>query len=521
VAAAGEAKWATEPFIMGTPEQFARLREWLVSAGYTEARVRSIAGVDSMYALPSLTDGREVFREPTDLLSLIVQLFLDGCRIPWSTVNAVISSPGRGILDALGLLQPSVANPELCAAAVALYPIDGVYFASDRLGGLETVGTGVPSDLVFSALTPLTHAFVARMPRIPCADYLELCSGTGIAALIAAHEFADRSWAVDITERSTRFATFNAMLNGLTNVTVLQGDLYEPVLGQTFDLITAHPPYVPSFDNDMVFRDGGEDGEQITQAIIAGLPQYLRPGGQFFCACAMSDRRGARLEQRVRTMLGSMEPEFDVIVVQASVSDPVALFGEMVREGRSTGELFERRIAAFTRHEIETFVAGEIIVQRRKTLRAVGTRRRIASVTATAADLQWLLRYTAGTAAWGDDELRALLDARPRCLPQTELHTQSVLREGAWAPRAGQLEIGAPFAMRAECPPWFPIFLAWCDGTASVRELYHRLLDEERIGASGSEAEFARLVFQLADAPFLELPMFPLPRAEAGSLAME
>jgi methylase of polypeptide subunit release factors len=36
------------------------------------------------------------------------------------------------------------------------------------------------------------------------------------------------------------------LLNDVSNVTVLQGDLYDPVQGQRFDRITIHPPYVPA-----------------------------------------------------------------------------------------------------------------------------------------------------------------------------------------------------------------------------------------------------------------------------------
>src|SRR5262249_31659234 len=154
----------------------------------------------------------------------------------------------------------------------------------------EAVAGGLPSDIVYSALTSETHRVADLMPRGRCGDYLELCLGTGIAALLAGRDFAANTYAVDITARSDRLARGNAALNGLSNVTALAGDLYAPVAGRTFDMITAHPPYVPSFETELVFRDGGEDGEQITRRIIAGLAEHLRPGGQFYCDCLMTDR---------------------------------------------------------------------------------------------------------------------------------------------------------------------------------------------------------------------------------------
>src|SRR5690606_29151931 len=126
-------------------------------------------------------------------------------------------------------------------------------------------------DFVFSAITSLTGTFLSQLPDAPCERCLELCAGTGTAALAAAKQ-AGHVWATDLTARSTRFAEFNARLNNLQNVTAVQGDLYEPVLGLTFDRIVAHPPYVPATETQMVYRDGGEDGEQVIRGILQGLP---------------------------------------------------------------------------------------------------------------------------------------------------------------------------------------------------------------------------------------------------------
>ena len=96
-----------------------------------------------------------------------------------------------------------------------------------------------------------------------------------------------------------RFAEFNAALNGLTNVRVLEGDVYAPLGDEHFDVVIAHPPYVPALETEFVFRDAGEDGEQVTRRIVDGLACIiLLPGGQFFCDCMLTDREGATLEQR-------------------------------------------------------------------------------------------------------------------------------------------------------------------------------------------------------------------------------
>ena len=78
-------RWATEPFIMGSPGQFARLRDWLAGVGYTEPAICAAANVTSIGRLPTLDSGRAVFAKPADAQSLLVQLFLDAIAVPWET----------------------------------------------------------------------------------------------------------------------------------------------------------------------------------------------------------------------------------------------------------------------------------------------------------------------------------------------------------------------------------------------------------------------------------------------------
>src|SRR5690606_36116914 len=131
---------------------------------------------------------------------------------------------------------------------VRLYPTEGLYIISDldpEAPGAAELDELEPLVHVFSAITSLTGSYMKQLPDTPCERFLELCGGTGIAALVVAR-FAGHAWTADITARSTAFAAFNAQLNGLSNVSAVQGDLYEPVRGMTFDRIVAHPPYVPA-----------------------------------------------------------------------------------------------------------------------------------------------------------------------------------------------------------------------------------------------------------------------------------
>jgi SAM-dependent methyltransferase len=510
------ASWRGEPFIVGTPGQFAAARRALERIGYTEAAICSGAGIESIYDLPARRHRTVGFLELDSPVSLAVQLFLDAEDFPWDGVRAILDADDLAALEAVGLVQSLPDDSSRCAAFVALYPTQGLYVTSDRHAGIERIATGTPTDIVYSALTPETRRFVELMPRVPGDQYLELCAGTGIAALVAARDFG-HVWAVDITGRSTRFAAFNAALNGIGNLTALEGDLYAPVSGRTFDVITAHPPYVPSFETAMVFRDGGEDGEQVTQAILAGLADHLRPGGQFYCDCMMTDRTNAPVEGRIRAMLGDRHAEFDVLVGQIGLVDPEALLGGSLASGRMSADVVAAQRALFAHLGIERFVNVGFLIRRRRAPGTPVTRRRIVSEGTQAPHLGAYLDYATATADWERGSSR-FLGARPHASPHADLLTRSSLQGGRWIVTAASLATLVPFSVQAECPSWFGTFLTWCDGRATAGELLTRLRNAGIVDDSASDADFAVLIGELADGGFVELDVVPVQdQAAAGA----
>jgi SAM-dependent methyltransferase len=499
---------------MGTPEEFARLRDLLERAGYTESLICERAEVPSIHFFPA-PDGRTALKDIRDAQSLLVRLFLDGDHVPWAMVRFFLRGADLGALEALDLLHSPVGAPELCAAKVGLYPIDELYIAADRPRAFDTSTSAAAPDLVFSPVSPETYRFLHLMPRVPCESLLELCSGTAVAGMLGARRFARRVTAIDITERSSRFARFNASLNGIDGVRVLQGDLYAPIAGESYDLILAHPPYVPSLESRYVFRDGGEDGEEVTRRILAGLADHLRPGGQFFCDCMITDRDGAPLESRVRAALGRDEGEFDVLIAQSSSLDPLHYVTDQARDGRLEFESLVRWNETFRRLEVDQLVFTSILVQRRAERRPVVTSRRVVSPLTSAADLQWVLRWMVQTASWDADQMRQLLGSRPRTLPRTELRSRSIVRDRQWTVEECTLVTLAPFAVEASCPAWYATLLQWCDGRMTAREHLQFLRETKVVPESAPEDLFVTMIRQLVDAGLIEIDEFRLPDATA------
>ena len=511
---ARESAWTAEPFRLGTVDEFARVRELFVRAGFEETPICARAGIASLHDLPVLED-RSAFREPTDPQSVFVRLFLDCDRISWGVVRAILSPADLQALEGLGLVHDAHDDASMCASTVAIYPMEELFIASDRRHDFDSTGSVPPSDLVFSPMTRETQRFLRLLPRESCDHVLDLCAGTGIAGLVAAAKFARQATLVDIAARSVRFAEFNVALNGLSNVRVLQGDAYEPLAGERFAVIVAHPPYVPALETEFVFRDAGIDGEQVTRKVIAGLGAHLAPGGQFFGECMLTERDGVTLEQRLREMLGTESEEFDVVIAQGRSSNPLHYLADQARAGYSSFDQLPQWSDILDQLGIEQLVFVSLLMERRANERPVITTRRALSPLTSAADMQWVLRWMVGTASWDVSDMRRLLGSRPRTLPRTELRSRSLLHDGQWAVEECQLVTLAPFAVEAACPNWYATLLQFCDGRMTVREHLQYLRDTHAVPDTAPEDLFASMIHQLVDAGLVEIEEFRLPDATA------
>jgi release factor glutamine methyltransferase len=120
---------------------------------------------------------------------------------------------------------------------------------------------------------------------------LDLCTGSGAIAIALARELpAARIIATDVSPAAAVLARRNAERNGVADrVDVRVGDLWQPVVGETFDLVVANPPYIAS---DVIATlapevrreprlalDGGRDGLVFYDRICAEARSHLVPGG--------------------------------------------------------------------------------------------------------------------------------------------------------------------------------------------------------------------------------------------------
>ena len=491
------------------PEQMMLLRALLNQAGFTVTAVCQRLDIASIYDFRSIREGRTIGVDLHDRLDLLIRLFMDVELVERELVERLLLPEGLSVLESLGLLRSYTGNPSQCHAAVLLYPTESIWVVSDlNVSPAGPAEMPLAEDAVYPAITKNTRHFLSSLPNTPCERFLELCAGTGIAALLASR-YAGHSWAADITERATRFARFNAMLNGIDNCTAVQGDLYQPLLEEYFDRIVAHPPYMPSLEQKYIFRDGGEDGEQITRRIIGGLPEHLSPGGRLYCTCMLTDRKGTRAEARLRSMLGEAESDFDVALVTLQTYQPTEYYLRLALQGRATLEEVAQRHEIFKRLEVEHLVYCSMVIQRRSASRAVFTARRQAGSGMGLPEMEWLLDWE--TAAAQPETVQRLIESRPRVSRRFRVRSAYTVNSGTWAADECTLVTAWPFAVEARCPPWIAGLVTRCDGQRTVRDHLRILKESGDVPADASEAEFVKLARALIAGGFLEVSDFSLP----------
>jgi release factor glutamine methyltransferase len=104
--------------------------------------------------------------------------------------------------------------------------------------------------------------------------------GTGSLSVLAARLGAARVYATDVDARSVTFARATAEANGAGAVTVLEGDLLEPIPpAERLDLVLALLPHKPAPRPFSVRYYGGADGTDLLRRVIDQAAQRLAPRG--------------------------------------------------------------------------------------------------------------------------------------------------------------------------------------------------------------------------------------------------
>lgn len=338
----------TRFFVLGQPERASALDAALLTLGACGLGSLGLAAtIDEAEAASALTASRACGAPKCESADK---------REPKDESGAEASAPKAPSLPTMrdpdeDAPEPEVAEDPWMRALFDLRPHaatlpdgDHEWWVASDLGEVQT-GKPLADDHVLG-IGGATLTLLEMTVREQVDSALDVGCGCGIQALyLATH--AGRVVATDLSARACAITQFNAALNE-TTINVREGSLFEPVEGETFDLIVTNPPFVITPDSVrgaaglLEYRDGGMDRDNLIRAVLRGAPACMNEGGTLQMLANWeipADRNpDTQWSWRVDSWLEGLP--VDAWVVQRDVLDPARYVDMWIRD--SGGQLMER-----------------------------------------------------------------------------------------------------------------------------------------------------------------------------------
>ncbi|WP_137988542.1 N5-glutamine methyltransferase family protein [Streptomyces vilmorinianum] len=300
------------------PAHAAPLREALLAAAFTADGLLDLLGAPAYAALarsetvPALRATRG-----DSPLETLVRLFLLQGAVPAERAAAAL--PLEECL-ADGWLE---RDGDEIRATVDVRPYGGPegqdwFIVSDlgcAVGGAG--GIGRKDEGVVLGVGGASTTLAGITVRTPVSSALDLGTGSGIQALHAA-QHATLVTATDLNPRALDFTRLTLALSGAREAELLQGSLFEPVDGDTYDLIVSNPPFVISPGARLTYRDGGMGGDDLCRTLVQQAGERLNDGGYAQFLANWQHVEGEEWQDRLRSWVPR---GCDAWIVQREVQD--------------------------------------------------------------------------------------------------------------------------------------------------------------------------------------------------------
>jgi len=335
------------------------VRRALDAADYTERGVVERLGCGETLRLTPRERPRLLRRtQHATPLDTFIRLFLVEAEVSEAEARRAVAPTPLDAWSDSGLL---IAYEGRVAAGFALLPQLGLRLLFDLrthrpLRADHVVGMGPVSNMLSWATVR------ARVGRA-----LDVGTGCGGQALLLARH-AERVVATDVNPRALEVAAFNAALNGIDNVELRRGSLFEPVVGEEFDLVVANPPFAIGPNQELAFRDGGFPADGFVERIVREAPTHLRSGGHCQLTAHWAQLQGEEWRARLaRWVEGS---GCDAWVLRLKTVGPETYAAGWITETEQPEpEVYERRwkewVGYLERERIEAIGNGVVNLRRR------------------------------------------------------------------------------------------------------------------------------------------------------------
>lgn len=212
-----------------------------------------------------------IFEPTSPVQEVLLRLFIEGTTVAEAEVRKALPESSDDLL-AIGLLNCEEGE---VFSKLRIRPAPEGYFADDFPARLLRHA----EDFVMG-VAPTTRMVRSLIPPTGPGSVLDLCCGGGWLALNAVEEGVEVV-GTDLNPRALEVAGFNAALNAIEGVDWREGKWFEPVKGETFDLIVSNPPFVITPGSQAIALDT-PDNDLVLPTLLGGMAEHLNEGG-FAC----------------------------------------------------------------------------------------------------------------------------------------------------------------------------------------------------------------------------------------------
>jgi methylase of polypeptide subunit release factors len=354
-------------------------------------------------------------------------------------------------------------------ATVKLSPFDEFYFVSDFSHPLKL--QPLPADYVLG-VGPSSLSLAGLTVRRPVETVLDVGSGAGVQAILASAH-AKRIVGTDTNARALNFAAFNARLNGLDNFEWREGSFFEPA-PERFDLIVFNPPYVISPESSLLYRDGGGQGDSVSEHAVRESPRHLNQNG--FAIMLINWHHQSEEDWPVRPTEWMADNGCDGWLIRFGQHEPLLYAANWLHQTESQqpqrySQLLGEWTQYYTKSGFLRISSGAVILRKRFGQRNWIRHDSLQGTHAGGPCSEHILRIFAGEdflrSLPGDD---ALLDHRFSVTPELRVDQRLALSDGKWAAQELTMNLtrGLPFPGHADIQ--LLQLLARCDGNSTMRE---------------------------------------------------
>ena len=475
-------------------EESRELREFLRDAGYnTDSLIQCFGRIENpkVHLLKLSLVGRSLEPSP---LHMLFQWFWVGATVDAAAARAVVP---QGILELLLKSGMLIVDDGGFTSTVRISPFNDLLILSDhvmaRTGALpvETVLWPNPTSMLCFQLCL----------QSPVGRTLDLGSGNGIIALAAAGH-TGAVIATDLNPRARQFCEFNAALNGIGNLEFREGNAFEPVRGERFDLIVANPPFFVTPTVRRVYSDNGMELDGFCRMLIRQAPEYLEENGYCQMMIEWVQVKGQPWRERIAEWIAGLG--CDVWVLMSYMQSSLDYTLVRVQEDReelsdpaAQTALVDTWIEYFNQHGVEAIHGGIIMLRRRQGKNWTRMEDLPSLPSRPFGEFMRGIFETHNTLERLSDE--KLLETRPALPPSARLEKQFLISDDGWRLSGLDLQLseGLPYSLALQ--PQVADFVGACTGKHTLAELADQLAAVLKVDSAVVRRECCTIVRRLAD----------------------